>query len=332
LLRYLFVLRVNTSLVWLPSYPALEFSWVLGSLVAERLPTQEARPWRKVLALWSNRKAERWLAEAVEMGATAGANETSEPEDAPAARWPIDAVLHIYPNKRCYGQGELILWELKLFGDSADHRLFLEQLLPAVEAASFLRDRPWARQTRLWGNFDIAAVYVARGLQWQPLVQDGVIDLKTRPNPMQWRQGLPFTSTYGRRTLTWVTPFDFGAEKVAAGAPAPHRSGRNQRRRPSAPDLAFLLDAAVGRLESYVPGWLEESGNAGWTQLRDEARKVPLVRSDLRPVPRQWPGQGIGPQTFRRIPAAAVPYLTLASILHIGRHIHFGCGAFALTT
>ena len=50
----------------------------------------------------------------------------------------------------------------------------------------------------------------------------------------------------------------------------------------------------------------------------------------LEPAPRDWPGRWIGSQSFMKISPHLLPYLELASILHIGKHMHLGCGTFAL--
>jgi len=54
IIRYLIVCRVNASMVWLSLFPSLEFSLVLGTFIAERLPTVQARPWRKALMPWKD--------------------------------------------------------------------------------------------------------------------------------------------------------------------------------------------------------------------------------------------------------------------------------------
>ena len=59
----------------------------------------------------------------------------------------------------------------------------------------------------------------------------------------------------------------------------------------------------------------------------DEGR---LQEHTLEPAPRDWPGRWIGAQSFTKISPRLLPYLELASILHIGKHTHLGCGTFAL--
>jgi len=52
--RYLFALRVNSSLVWFPNFPSVELSLILGNAIADRLPTIQARPWHKTLSSWDD--------------------------------------------------------------------------------------------------------------------------------------------------------------------------------------------------------------------------------------------------------------------------------------
>ena len=75
LIRYLFVWRVNGSLVWLPKCLSAELSLVLGTMIANRLPTREAHHWRKTLAPWGERGTVRDKLKTV-----------------PEVSWPIEAV------------------------------------------------------------------------------------------------------------------------------------------------------------------------------------------------------------------------------------------------
>ena len=54
LIRYLIVWRVNGTMVQLPRYLPTALSQALGTLIAERLPTQQTREWRKTLDAWEN--------------------------------------------------------------------------------------------------------------------------------------------------------------------------------------------------------------------------------------------------------------------------------------
>src|SRR6516164_3956068 len=208
-LRYLLVWRVNRSLVQLPPSFAADLSLVLGTIIADRLPTRKATPWRKALARRDT------------LGASG--NQTGLVV-VPEAAWPLEAVVLVYPGKRTYGQGEPILWELKLFGASADHGLFLETILPALEAASSTADPRWHARNTIWGRFDIQAVYVARGMHWEALVRDGRLDLRYRPSTTQWADGLTLDTARAHRytRLTWVTPFDLDgmSADTSAGHPA----------------------------------------------------------------------------------------------------------------
>ena len=350
LLRYLFAVRVNSSLVRLPRCPSMEFSLVLGSILTERLSSREARPWHKAQLPWQGYHGEilpfpqnHNTPQQNRAQRNQANREQSQREftAVPEIIWPLDLVIHVYPGKTTYGQGEIILWEMKIFGRDADHRLFLERLLPAVEEAGITRNRNWRQPSKLWGNFDIEAVSVARGLQWEPIVQAGTIDLKTFPTPMQWAEGLPFTQNAEKplSKLTWLTPYAF--EQTAGNGSNQRNRGRrrNQRRRVEPPTLETILAATAQRLSSAIPIWQAQEGDTSettepaeiWQAVRQRAQRVRLLRNELQTAPKNWPGQGFGEQTFDLIPPELEPYLTLASILHVGQYRHFGCGTFMLS-
>jgi hypothetical protein len=321
LIRYLIVWRVNASLAQLPRYLPTELSAVLGRLIAERLPLPQAREWRKALAAWD------------------------EPASAPStpvreAAWPIESVLFVYPAKRTYGHGELIAWELKLLGRDADHGLFLELILPAMEVVSSTLDRRAQRPNSLWGRFDVHAIYAARGRRWEPFVTDGKLDTRYRADPRQWADGLEWKSKPERdyREILWLTPFDLGSRSD---------SGKRSIRPPQipldeVPTLDTIMDALIQRMTLFLPGkhragsddvWAQiapEEQTALWQALEETHRLASSRGHRLEPARREWPGRWIGSQGFPAIPNRLLPYLELASILHIGRQTHFGCGTLAL--
>ncbi|MCX7683250.1 MAG: CRISPR system precrRNA processing endoribonuclease RAMP protein Cas6 [Anaerolineae bacterium] len=302
LIRYLIVWKVNGSLVKVPSCLSAELSQNLGTIIANRLPTQEARAWRKALGITQEKRDPLLL-----------------PAPAPSSPWPIEVVLLPYPVKRIYGQGELIMWELKLLGIHADHNLFLELLLPAMEEASTLAHTP---PKTLWGRFDIHNIYVAKGEKWEPLVTEGKLDLNYRPTPTQWIDGLSFLPKSGRamHRIHWITPFELDDQQE--------------------PTLHSVLNALVARLVLFVPGkrptvddvwtWLPDEERTTLRTVLDDARECTPTRSALKAAPKGWPGRRIGSQLYTTIPHHMVPYLQLASILHVGKHTHFGCGTFKL--
>jgi hypothetical protein len=42
-----------------------------------------------------------------------------------------------------------------------------------MEAAATTSDERWRQSRTLWGRFDVQAIYVARGVRWEPVVADG---------------------------------------------------------------------------------------------------------------------------------------------------------------
>lgn len=323
LIRYLFVWKVNGSLVWLPECLSAELSLVLGTIIANRLPTPEARDWRQALAPWGE----------------PGAGETPQ-KAVPEVSWPIETVLFVYPGKRTYGQGELVLWELKLMGERADHGLFLEVILPAVEEAAISSDGPWHHPNSLWGRFDIHAVYVARGARWEPIVQEGKLDLRYHVTPVQWAEGLDFGAGSERvfDRLTWLTPFDLAPTRRGKGQASTSR--RKGIPAGEVPTLQTLLESLIARMSLFLPGkrhtsedvWnsMSAEDRASLQAALEQAARIPVHHYDLRPASRGWPGCWIGKQSFPSIPHPLIPYLELASILHIGRQTHFGCGTFMI--
>ncbi|TEU12941.1 MAG: CRISPR system precrRNA processing endoribonuclease RAMP protein Cas6 [Anaerolineales bacterium] len=248
-------------------------------------------------------------------------------------------MLFVYPGKLAYGQGELILWELKLMGESADHGLFLEVILPALEEAGSISDPQWQRRNGLWGRFDIHAVYVARGPQWEPVVSDGRLNLNYRATPVQWAEELAFDLKSERifDRLTWLTPFD-----LASDAGANDRRRRRKKITPhQVPTLQSILESLIARMSQLLPGkrhtpddvWdtLGAEEQSSLRAVMEQASLVPIRHASLKLAPKRWPGRWTGTQTFASIPHPIIPYLELASILHIGRQTHFGCGTFAIS-
>jgi hypothetical protein len=325
LIRYLFVLRVNSSLVRLPSCLSTELSLVLGTMIANRLPTREARPWRKALAPWDEHGGISLVGK-------------KKPRPLPEASWPIEAVLFVYPGKWTYGRGELILWELKLMGESADHGHFLEVILPALEEAATVSDPQLQRRNGLWGRFDIQAIYAARGPQWEPVVSDGRLDLNYRATPAQWAEGLAFAPQSERvfDRLTWITPFDLADDDQTG-----RRRSQKRKLLHQVPTLQSILESLIVRMSLLLPGkhhapddvWdvLSAEEQASFQAVAEQASHIPVHHKGLKQAPKRWPGRWIGTQTFPSIPHSAIPYLELASILYIGRQTHFGCGTFAIS-
>ena len=319
LIRYLCVWRVNRALVRLPTYLPIELSQVLGTIIADRLPTRQARPWLKALV--------------------------QEVPHHPA--WPVEAVLFAYPGKQFYGPGEPIFWELKLLGPQADHALFLEVVLPAMEAAGHTTDPRWYQSNTLWGRFDIEAIYVARGAQWEPLVSEGQLDTRYRATPMQWAEGLTFAPAPGDdrsfKSLTWLTPLDLRPLPALSGSLAVSSEeikSESDIAEIPIPTLQLLLEALLARIAQLTPGKYTTPGDV-WNMLSPveqsalwevviQADKIKVRQIQPQSAPKDWPQGWLGEQTFAAMPPSLLPYLELASILHLGRRTHVGCGVFVM--
>lgn len=329
LIRYLFVWRVNGSLVRLPRCLSAEISLVLGTTIANRLPTRQASSWRKALVPWE------------EYGGVSLVGKRKPPK-VPEASWPVEAVLFVYPGKLTYGQGELILWELKLLGESADHGFFLEVILPALEEAGSVSDPQWQRLNTLWGRFDVHAVYVARGPRWEPMVSDGRLNLRYRATPVQWAEGLTFDWESERTfdSLTWQTPFDLDSDANISGSSSKRRS-RKQISSDQVPTLQRILESLIARMSMLLPGKhhtpdkvldvLSAEEQESLQTVMEQASRIPIHHASYEPAPKYWPGRWIGTQDFPVMPRPIIPYLELASILHIGKQTHFGCGTFVIS-
>lgn len=309
LLRYLLVLKIRTRLVLLNSNFTIEFSAGLGSIMAKRMFTSQARAWQKKLALFSPRLFE--------------AKKKNSKEPFPETFWPVEAVIWPPPIKIRHSRDDLLLCELKLFGNAADHSWFLETILPALEQASMESAPPLTYQSHLWGNFDLEAVYVAHGASWKPVVESGRLDFRVRPKATQWSK-LPRNagSACKYNTLNWLTPIIFSGGPVA-------------------PQLVGIIEALFLRLseltgKSYHT-FRQYIDNLSTSEIKDIqkvvliATQAELIRQKDSPTTINIPGAWQGLQIYKGIPKELLPYLELASILHVGSHTHFGCGTFYLS-
>ncbi|WP_028325963.1 type III-I CRISPR precrRNA processing endoribonuclease Cas6 [Desulfatirhabdium butyrativorans] len=328
MIRYLLVLRINKPIVHLPPWLPAELSLVLGTLIAERIPVPRVRQWRKTLAVW----------DAIG-GIHAFSKKTNWNTRPPAASWPIETVWFQYPGKRHYGSGERILLEFKILGKEADHGFFLETILPVLEAAGYRIDMPCHRPNSLWGHFEIQAVYVAKGRRWEPLVQDGKLDLKYRATATQWVEGMDSESPPPNRfrNLVWATPFD----RVGSIGEDISEASEEKALLPI-PRLRDILDASIKRIAAVLPEKRNDL-DVFWKGIApvlveplreafDLAESIGLMTQKIVPPTRGLPGQGIGPVTFcQEIPEILLPLLDIGAILHVGSQTHIGCGTFYLT-
>lgn len=329
LIRYLVVWRVNSSAAYVPRYLTIDLSRVIGSIIAQRLPSNEKTAWKKTLDPLINYVDH------------ISKNQNRKKDTIPEICWPINTSLLVYPGKRTYGKDELIFWELKLWGEHADHGLFLEVILPAMEEASFTADPQWNQKNRLWGHFDIAHVFAARGNSWEPVVTAGKLDLRYRATPFQWAEQLNLKSNfrYHFHRLNWMSPFDL-ADVVWNLSKFDFSIRHLTLLKNNAPTLPLILLSLIFRVDELLHGRSKIPENIG-DFLTDVERKffhlalekaspILMNKNNIRPAPSNWPGKWFGVQRFKAIPRSIIPYLELASILHIGRQTHFGCGTFVI--
>jgi hypothetical protein len=171
------------------------------------------------------------------------------------------------------------------------------------------------------------------------------LDLRYRASPVQWVEGLTFGSElpalkFSRPTrLIWLASFDLGEE--SDGKDNAKGKVRAKRAVPvQVPTLRHILEALMDRMRILMPD-LRNAPDSAWDILPleeqssiqdaiEQADNVPILHKDIRRASKDHPGRWTGTQIFSYIPPPIIPYLELASILHIGRHTHFGCGTFAL--
>ena len=343
MLRYLMVWRVNSSLARTTQDFSAEISRMIGAIIASRLPTSEAAAWRKSLQLWdeylqtpqeqpSSRKKRR------------SRHSAAPPVDpllpTPDASWPVESVILPYAAKRSNGKGAPIIWELKLFGEHAEHDFFLEVILPAIEEAGM--SSPLDREMRhsLWGHFDIDAAYVAQGQHWEPFIQGGQLDLNYRPSPYQWAEGLTFDPNEPVKltTLIWLTPFQWGNLHVQAKQSSDSGGRHKHAGEQALPALHDLIFALIDRMSALYAMQTDEV----WELVHPDERVAVQEmlewlawhsqpgKQKIHSIPKGWSASWVGMQTFPEIPPQLIPYLELASILHIGKYTHFGHGTFTL--
>jgi len=316
LIRYMIVCRVNSSLVFFPHFPSVDLSIMLGHAIADRVSVTDARKWHKSLSSW-------------EQYGGISFTDTRKFKSLPPNPWPVEAVLFTHMDKRNYGNGELIFFEIKLMGDNADHGFFLEAILPSFEEIGHTKNKRWQYNNCMWGNFDIHSVYAAKGEQWEPLVKDGCLDLKYNATPVQWAEGLDFSRKppHNRRdSIHWTAPFEF--QKI-------------QSRRFNPPSLKLILNALIERITVLLSGkhpdpeifwsFLNEKEQAVLKNNLLTASRIPVLKNKFVSGSQYLLERKTGTQTFSTlIPDSLCPYLTLASIFHIGNHTHFGFGTFII--
>jgi hypothetical protein len=309
LMRYLLVLKIRTALVLVNPNFSIELSVGLSSIVSQRMFGAQASTWKKKLALFSSTPLQN----------TSGNSDTSFP----TSFWPVEVAFLACPAKIRYSREDLLLCELKLFGAVADHDFFLETILPALEQSSMESAPPIAWKSHLWGNFDLEAIFVGHADRWEAVVENGRLDFRVWPDATQWQKEAPGAAPARRyKTLTWITPVCLPQAVVA-------------------PQMVGIIEALFMRI-SQLTGksyhtFRQYLANLAPAEIQTiqrivgVAEKARLQKQHELPLTVNVPNAWQGIQHYQRIPEALLPYLNLASILHVGNYTHFGCGTFYLT-
>jgi hypothetical protein len=338
LVRYLVVWRVTGDHLRLSTTSSSDISYTLGNIIAKRLPASEAQAWRHAAKYWS--AYPELLPLHTHTDFALSDTSPSDPQLVPISPWPIESVIFPYPAKQVYDKGDPILLELKLFGQHAQHELFLDIILPALEAASQAKHHTSAQQDEIWGHVEIQAIYAARGMTWEPFMKGGHLDTTYRPTPDQWAEGIAFHPPVVSRyhTLLWLMPFEFKNRAIRD----PYASTSPSKQQPLAPlpSLRDLLGALLVRVRHLLPEFTLKSSDvlARLTSQEQASLKEHLLkeyspsklRASLESIPKEWPECWLGVQRFPSIPVELLPSLQLASILHIGKHTHVGYGTFSM--
>jgi hypothetical protein len=314
LFRYLIAWRVNTPMVRLPLDFTAAISQTLGYAIADSISTRDARRWLKHL---DTNKLNLFQRPAIE-------------DPYPETPWPVHAVILPHTNKRNYCQGEIIYWELKLIGDSADHGFFLEAIIPAMEKLGYTEQNIPQSRLSIWGHYDILSVWVANGNNWDPLINESQLNLKYHPKPLQWNSHL--TEDYyhkgmsQQKRLIWLRPFEFDV------------LGISQMKDKFIPEMQSIIESVVRRWSFFSSSRIrKEIWDLVPSNLLIEVKKAWEIAGNMRissynliPALRNEPGLWTGELTYENIPVFLMPYLDMAAIFHVGKKTHYGCGTFAL--
>jgi len=314
LFRYLIAWRINQQMIRLPLDFTASISKNLGYAIADSLSTREARLWHKHL---DANKLHLFQRPAID-------------DPYPESPWPINAVILPHTNKRNYCQGEVIYWELKLIGDSADHGFFLEAIVPAMEKLGYIEQNIPLSRMSIWGHYDILSVWVANGNRWEPLIANSQLNLRYHPKPLQWNSHL--TEEYynnemsKQNRLIWLRPFEFETQNLS------------QMHDKFIPEMQIIIESVVRRwsffslsiirkeLWDLVPSHLLIEVKKAW----EIACNMRVISYNLTPALRDEPGLWSGEVTYENIPVFLMPYLDMAAVFHVGKKTHYGCGTFAL--
>jgi hypothetical protein len=210
-----------------------------------------------------------------------------------------------------------------------------------MEEACITNNPEWNSRNRLWGHFDILNIYAALGNTWQPFVSNGKLNLELRINPKQWLEGLDFKPTALRdlKYIDWVVPADL-SEDYSGYFALDLPDEKEKLKFCKAPPLSLILFSLIQRINRllYEPtrslikieDVLKAADEKAFLNAFQQSIQANITDNKFKEVPHSWPGKFYGLQKYSSISRAITPYLNIASILHVGKYTHFGCGTFEM--
>lgn len=303
LLRYLIVLRPNQAMAMLP--PSLEIELVhwLGTLMARNIGGHEAKAWNKAVRRVAERRIDTF------------------PDRRSPDPWPLCFSLLVRTPSVRLIRGEPFILELNLFGERSSHQFFMGYILPALEQGGYEREASRSRSSLL-GNYDVTDVYCAKGRRWEALVDMGCVTELDPPTPQQWC--LDFLTPRPDKVLTrldWVRPVIPDEQPPDYGPDMPWLLAALARR------VAIIRRSAEVDMDEVIAG-LPHCEKTSWEQALVAAASMAPPRVLSKPG---WPAGALsGHQCFGAIPPVVLPFLELASILHLGLYCQYGYGCFSL--
>jgi hypothetical protein len=227
-----------------------------------------------------------------------------------------------------YRTGDLLTFEVRLFGALASHDLFLRRFLPALQVGGRLQGMGhWQQfQQGTHGRFEVVGAEVWQSSSWHQVldargrvVQEGISPLRGIPMPSE----RPGESDH---RFEFVTPVALlrGGEPVETFSLSEVLFATNRR---------LMSLGAVERGTPLDEGFKAIAQAARATVTIEEVFGIADLRTETMKEKRYKAADvyRIGHFIVRDVPEAAWPLIAAASLLHIGKGTRQGCGALVVS-